>query len=173
MRASGRSSGSRGRMFGSGKASIASACLETITLCSHPDTAWKPPSGSWLFRSSAEFRSFHQFSAATVRRSTLALPALYFCKIRVNSASRFSSTGRTNSLSIRFSFLFHTAALPPPPGEVPQCAHWGGEGCASTYTLSVTARTDTRRASSPGGGAKPTLLTFSRGRPESPASSLL
>ena len=77
MAASASSSGSRGRMTGSGKASIASACLDTITLCSHPLFERKPPSESVLSRrSSAALRSFHQFSAATTRRSRLALPAL-------------------------------------------------------------------------------------------------
>lgn len=71
------SSGSRGSTIGSGKASIASACLETMTLCSHPLFERKPPSPSELsLLSSALLRSFHQFSAATTRLSRLAFPVL-------------------------------------------------------------------------------------------------
>ncbi len=51
--ASALSLSSRGSMLGSGKASIASACFETITLCSQPDTAWNPPMPSVFFLSSA------------------------------------------------------------------------------------------------------------------------
>ena len=43
--------------------------------------------------------------------------------------------------------------MPPPSGEVPQCAHWGGEGNASTEALSVIAVNGDD--SSPKGGAKP------------------
>ena len=43
-------------------------------------------------------------------------------------------------------------------GEAPQCAHWGGEGCAKAETLSVIAVNGAD--SSPGGGAKKLVQTW-------------
>ena len=58
-----------------------------------------------LLRSSALLRSFHQFSLATVRLSTLAFPALYFWRMPVNSASLFSFTGNIIVSFMLYSFL--------------------------------------------------------------------
>ena len=79
---------SRGKMFGSGYDSTASACLLTMTLCSH-ELRLRKPLYIWfpVFSSSAWLCSFHHCSAAIMRRSVLALPTLYSCSTRENSCS--------------------------------------------------------------------------------------
>ena len=73
---------------------MASACLETMTLCSQPDFALKSAGlGDVVLASSISLWIFHQFSAAFARLSTLALPALYFCRIVVHLRSCSLPTG--------------------------------------------------------------------------------
>ena len=76
--ASALSPSSRGRMFGSGYASMASACLDVITLCSHALLEWNPCCAAMAvsFLASSVFRSFHQLSDAMIRSLVLLVPPL-------------------------------------------------------------------------------------------------
>ncbi len=68
-------------------------------------------------------------------------PAFWWAGTRVFLASPF---GEVTSVRTRTFFL------PPPLGEVPQCAHWGGEGASREGRPLSLALLD----SSPRGGAK-------------------
>ena len=55
---------------------------------------------------SSALRSFHQFSAEITRCSSFFFPALYFCRILLNSCTLVSSTGRCSCCSESCIILF-------------------------------------------------------------------
>ena len=119
--ASALSPSSRGRMFGAGKLSIASACLFAMQLNSHAEDGCT--SASLSPRIHSQCRSLYHCSLSTIFFSRLALPCLYLCRIWL--------AAKTCSLPIGAAMAWKPSIAPvasAPRSAIRRCAYSSAVG---------------------------------------------